>query len=221
MSLFFSPTSHIQCNTFPKQKVNCFVWLYLTSYVCPLSNPTGSIMPLVPFVTFWHRRSPSLSLCHLTWAPLGSPFPRELFLIGWRQLLSSLSLSLAAAGAAWCKPYLAKPRGHHLHVLLPSSAETQLGVWSWVYREEGWGSNPYCLFIFIKVWLIWGFPCNLVSKESACNAGDPGLIPGSGRSPGEGNGYPLQCSCLENSMDRGALWATVHGITESQTRLRD
>ena len=40
-------------------------------------------------------------------------------------------------------------------------------------------------------------------------------------SPGEGNGYPLQYSCLENSMDRGALWATVHGITESQTRLRD
>ena len=47
--------------------------------------------------------------------------------------------------------------------------------------------------------------------ESACNAGDPGLIPGLGRSPGEVNGYPLQYSCLENSMDRGAWWATVHG----------
>ena len=48
-------------------------------------------------------------------------------------------------------------------------------------------------------------------KESVCNAEDPGLIPGSEKSPGEGNGYPLQYSCLENSMDRGAWQATVHG----------
>ena len=53
------------------------------------------------------------------------------------------------------------------------------------------------------------------SEESACNAGDPGLIPGSARSPGEGNGNPLQYSCLKNSMGRTALWATVHGVTES------
>ena len=59
-------------------------------------------------------------------------------------------------------------------------------------------------------------------KESACNArdtGDLGSIPGLGRSPGVGNGNPLQYSCLENSMDRGAWRATVHGVTESQTRL--
>ena len=60
-----------------------------------------------------------------------------------------------------------------------------------------------------------GFPDSSVGKESACNEGDLGLIPGSGKSTGEGNGYPLQCSCLENSMDRGAQWATVHGIAES------
>ena len=59
------------------------------------------------------------------------------------------------------------------------------------------------------------------SKESACNAGDLGLIPGLGRSPGEGNGYPLQCSGLENSMDRGAWEAAVHGVTKSWTWLRD
>ena len=53
--------------------------------------------------------------------------------------------------------------------------------------------------------------CGSVSKESACNEGDSGLIPASGRSPGEGNGNPLQHSCLENPMDRGAWWATVHG----------
>ena len=55
----------------------------------------------------------------------------------------------------------------------------------------------------------------------ACNAGDPGSIPGSRRSPGEGNGNPLQYSYLENSMDGGAWWAIVHGVTKSQTRLSD
>ena len=64
-----------------------------------------------------------------------------------------------------------------------------------------------------------GFPRWLRGKDSACNAGDAGSIPGSGRSPGEGNGNPLQYSCLGNPMDRGAWWATVHGVTgrESNT----
>ena len=57
------------------------------------------------------------------------------------------------------------------------------------------------------------------SKASAHNAGDLGSIPGLGRSPGEGNGNPLQYSCLENSIDGGAWWATVHGVTKSWTRL--
>ena len=60
-----------------------------------------------------------------------------------------------------------------------------------------------------------GFPGGSDSKESACNAVDPGLIPGLGSSPGEKNGYPPQYSCLENSMDRGAL--IVHGVETSQT----
>ena len=57
-----------------------------------------------------------------------------------------------------------------------------------------------------------GFPHSSVSKESACNAADSGSIPGLGRFPGEGSGNPLPYSCLENPMDRGAWWATVHGI---------
>ena len=65
------------------------------------------------------------------------------------------------------------------------------------------------------------FSGGLDGKESACNAGDSGLSPGSGRSPGERNGNPLQYSCLENSMDRGAWQATAHGVTKSQTRLSD
>ena len=58
-------------------------------------------------------------------------------------------------------------------------------------------------------------------KTSAYNAGDPGSIPGSGRSPGEGNGNPLQYSCLENPMGGGAWQATVHGVAKSRTRLSD
>ena len=54
-------------------------------------------------------------------------------------------------------------------------------------------------------------------KEPACNAGDPGSFPGSGRSPGEENSNPLQCSCLENSVDRGAWRTTVYGVAKSQT----
>ena len=69
--------------------------------------------------------------------------------------------------------------------------------------------------------LLWGFPGGSNGKESACNAGDLDLIPGSGRSPGEGKGDPLQCSCLDNSMDRGAWWATVHGVAKSPTQLSD
>ena len=61
-----------------------------------------------------------------------------------------------------------------------------------------------------------GFPGSSAGNKSACNAGDPGSIPGSGRSPGEGHGNPLQYSCLENPMDRGAWRATVHGVTKSQ-----
>ena len=65
------------------------------------------------------------------------------------------------------------------------------------------------------------FPGDSDGKESAYNSGDLGSIPGVGRSPGVGHGSPLQYSYLENSMDRGAYWATVHGVINSRTRLSD
>ena len=75
--------------------------------------------------------------------------------------------------------------------------------------------------------LIWnivqkerGFPGDSDSKESACNAGDLGSIPWSGRSPGEEHGNPLQCSCLENPSDGGAWWAAVYGVAQGRTRLK-
>ena len=77
--------------------------------------------------------------------------------------------------------------------------------------------------ISFELWFYLGVgsPGGSDGKESACNVGDPGLIPGLGRSPGEGNGYPLQYSCLENSMNRGTWWATVHGSAKTWTRLGD
>ena len=70
--------------------------------------------------------------------------------------------------------------------------------------------------IFIYVFVYWGFPCGLAGKESACNAGDLGSIPGLGRSRGEGKGCPLQYSGLENSM--GCI---VHGVAKSPTQVSD
>ena len=69
--------------------------------------------------------------------------------------------------------------------------------------------------------LAWDFPGVLDSKGSACSARDLGLNPGMGRSPGEGNGNPLQYSCLKNSMDRGAWKAIIHAVAKSQTRLNN
>ena len=66
-----------------------------------------------------------------------------------------------------------------------------------------------------------GLPCWLCGKESACNEAGLGSIPGSGRTPGEGHGNPLQHSCLENPMDRGAWWFSVQRVTKSRTRLSD
>ena len=85
-----------------------------------------------------------------------------------------------------------------------------------------WGSlfcsTGLCNCFYTNSILVW-FPDSSDDKESACNAGDPGLTPESGRSPGEGNGNPIQYFCLENSMDREAWWATVHRVTKNQTQL--
>ena len=75
--------------------------------------------------------------------------------------------------------------------------------------------------LFVSSACLEWMPRGSEGKASACNAGDLGSIPGSGRFPGEGNGNPLQYCCLENLLDGGAWWATVHGIANSRTRLSD
>ena len=85
-------------------------------------------------------------------------------------------------------------------------------------------TNFSMLYVRNKLALTWcklGFAGDSDGKDSSCDTGDPDSISGSGRSPGERNGYPLQYPCLENSMDRGAQQTTVHGVAKSQTQLSD
>ena len=90
---------------------------------------------------------------------------------------------------------------------LPAMQETPVGSW---VRKIPWRRDRLPTPLFL------GFPCGSAGKESACNVGDLSSIPGLRRSLGEGNSYPLQYSCLENSLD-----CIVHGVTKSRTRLSD
>ena len=109
-------------------------------------------------------------------------------------------------------------------------------VWGWLWSGNkifGWGKaisffsrcSKSLLFGLLNTMLcilhLLKYPAGSDGIESACNAWVLGSVPGLGKSPGEGSGYPLQCSCLENFMDRGAWWAPVHGVAKSQARLSD
>ena len=112
-------------------------------------------------------------------------------------------------------------------ILLPSSDDALFKDRKLLMVAKGWLSRskisaPPLTFILhvtcpsrIKIWTC--FPGSTVEKEFTCNAGDPGSIPGSGRSPGEVKNYPFQYSGLENSTDRGAWQATAHGAAKSRT----
>ena len=86
-----------------------------------------------------------------------------------------------------------------------------MGCSPWGYKESGTTERLTLTYLHVSI-----FPGGSVGKEFAYNARDSGSIPGSGRSPGEGNGNPLQYPCLEDPMDRGAWRATVHGVAKRQ-----
>ena len=89
------------------------------------------------------------------------------------------------------------------------------------FSSESFPRSLYLMAFACLIGQLQGFPGDSDGKTSACSPGDQSSIPGLGRSPGEGNGNPLQYSCLENSMDRGAWQATFHGVASSWTRLSD
>ena len=123
--------------------------------------------------------------------------------------MTTLSCQLSTLGHH-CDPWISASIVFH-----PQSYVVQLKE-KIQFAEDGNMSHSHSGICFIQ-----GFPGGSDGKVSACNAGDPALILGSGRSPGEGNGNPLQYSCLENPMDGEAWWATVHGVAKSWTRLRN
>ena len=133
-----------------------------------------------------------------------------------------LSLSIQFSSVTQLCPTLCDPMncstpGFPVHHLLPEFTQTHVhGVGDAIQL-----SHPLSFKNFQNLYGVCPFPLGCpggpAGKESTCNAGDLGLIPGLGRSPGEGNGYPLQCSGLENPMNRGACRGTVHGVAELDT----
>ena len=94
-------------------------------------------------------------------------------------------------------------------------------MWYFFFFFELWLSQGVCPVVGLLDYMVeTGATCGSVGKESACNAGDAGSIPGWGRCPGGGHGNPLQYPCLENPTDRGAWRAAVHRVTKSRTRLK-
>ena len=149
--------------------------------------------------------------------------PTPLFLPGESHGQRSLS-GFFRVTKSWKRLKRLSTTQHRIGKDFPGSSDGREPAWNTgdLGSTSEWErSHRYSCLECIAMGLWWkkGFPGGLHSKESACNAGDPGLIPGLGRSPGEGNGNPLQYSCLGNPMDRGAWRATVHGVAKSRTWL--
>ena len=175
----------------------------------------------------WKRSKPPRQQCY-TWTPMdGREYlfkfrkkDRTSFSFPTRQSDPVLIVSfLITLSVIWSQVFIV------ISACSLSDAEWRWGdvsVITWAHEVIYF---PYFLqpeessFSLIFLWLI--FPGGSDSKACAYNSGDPGSIPGSGRSPGEGNDNPLQYSCLENPMDGAAWWAAVHGVTKSRTRLND
>ena len=121
--------------------------------------------------------------------------------LGWKDPLEK-EMATHCSILAWRSPWIEEPGG------LQSMGSQRV--------SHNWVTNTFTLSHSVH-WV--GLPCSSIGKESACNARDPGSIPGLERSLGEGNGYTLQYSCLENPLNRGAWWASVHDVTKSRTWL--
>ena len=168
-------------------------------------------------------------LHHFSLLGLASPSESKLSLetVALLCLIPEVLLGPVCLLVALCDPLDYSLPGPSIHGILQvrllewvaisfSRRSSQPRDWTWVSCIAGRFFTIWALVQWIK-----GFPGGSEVKTSACNAGDLGLIPGLGRSPGERNGNPLQYSCLENPMDGGAWWATVHRVAKSRTRLSD
>ena len=113
------------------------------------------------------------------------------------------------------------PNSSHLLSLPQSPKDCSMHLCLFCCLAQGYHYHISKFHIYVLVYTVLGFSGGSEVKVSVCNTGDPGSIPGLGRSPGEGNGNPLQYPCPENLMDRGTWWITVHGVAKSRARLSD
>ena len=136
------------------------------------------------------------------------PFQEHLVCPVSQENVTSLCLSVCV----WCHLYVVMCARLRICICVIVCIDFVVFVILYVFESACVSCDHLHLHMYI-----WSFPGGSEDKASACNAGDPGSILGLRRSPGEGNGTPLQYSCLENPMDRGAWRATVHGVAKSQT----
>ena len=162
-----------------------------------------------------------LSMCLTLWDPIdgsppGSPVPGSLQV----RTMEWVSISFSNA---WKWKVKVKSLSRVQLLATPWTAAYQASLSMGFSRQEYWSGVPLPspIYVYIYIYTHSLAPDGSDGKESACNAGDLGSIPGLGRYPGGRNVYPLQYSGLENSMDRGVWWATVHEITKSRTQLND
>ena len=161
---------------------------------------------------------------HLDWEP--GWLRLEVYGGFWTQLVGPLPCPIKAAGQPWslvqhgprapgpgtCSAVLSSP-------ILPPCLHPAFCNHLSPFINFYWSIIALQCCVSSSYTAKWGFPHSSVHKESVYSAGDPGSIPGSGRSPGERNGNPLQYPYLENPIDRGAWWAAVHGVAKNRARL--
>ena len=173
--------------------------------VCHLTRTLLSSVLGHVSVRFW-----SLCWCRVVSACRGEQ--AAVLCITWCFLLYFLSISMAIIVLFW----LLGDYSYLSICIPPSTNERKLKVQSPFQSPQ----CPVCLWFYLEPFIHrMGLPGSWAVKNPPANAGDSGSIPGLGRFPGEGNGNPLQYSCLGNPMEGGAWWATVHGVTKSQTPL--
>ena len=208
-----------------------------------MTEPSGLTleMPLgkdLGFKVYWSSTTgkviqPALSPCYKKKQKnKKTPFVIQVIILaGWIQRrlsnLDYLRTQNTLVGICWLGAQSCLTLCYPMDCGLPGSSVhriSQARVLEWVAisfsRESSLPSDQNC-DSHTGRWILNHFPGGLDGKASAYDAGDLGSVPGLGRSPGEGNGNPLQYSCLENPMDQGVWWATVHGVAKSQTWLSD
>ena len=174
---------------------------------CPPRMPFAFFLPIKPNL----KVKLNHCLCLKAFILYSHSSQKWVVLPRWAQSLPSLTIWLTLVSLQLFLPVILPLLGYSLIAQLVKNPPAMQETLVWFLGQEdllGKGRLPTTVFL--------GFPCGSAGKESACNAGGQGSIPGLGRSPGEGNSYPLQYSGLENSMD-----CIVHGVAKSQTWLSD